>query len=101
MSMAGPATWITLPSTNADVIAISLIPDKPEACPTLIQPGRAADNFDNFSGNTGLPYAIHLQRQRVDHFRRIRAGSFHGRHSRSMFSRGGFQRSEEHTSELQ
>src|SRR5579871_783003 len=71
MSTAGPATWITLPSTVVDVVAIF----------QLLQSGGAAHDFDDFPGNTGLADAIHVQRQRIDHLGCVGAGRLHGSHA--------------------
>src|SRR6266849_6525554 len=82
MSTAGPEIWITRPSTaTAVVVAIGV----------LLQSGGAAHNFDNLSGNTGLPDAIHVQRQALDDVSGIGARRFHGRHARRVLGRSGFK----------
>jgi len=38
----------------------------------LVEGGGAAYDFDDFARDAGLPHAIHIQRQLVDHFAGVR-----------------------------
>src|SRR5579864_6588718 len=92
MSTAGPATWMTLPSTQPFVVAINAFQPLPYGRGSvLVQSGGAAHDFDNLSGYAGLPHAIHLQGQGVDYIGGVAAGGFHRGHAGGMFGRSRFQ----------
>src|ERR1039458_2030485 len=81
-STAGPETWTTLPISNALVVAISLI---------SLRGGGAADDFDDLFGDAGLPHAVHVESQPLDHVAGVGGGRIHGGHAGGMLGGGRFQ----------
>ena len=51
----------------------------------LFQSSSTADDFDNFLSNTGLPDAVHVERQLLNDVGGIRTGRIHGRHPGGLF----------------
>src|SRR3954451_21045191 len=79
-STAGPDTTTTLPVTTSVVTIMSLLRRR-----------RAAYHFDDFLGDAGLAYTVHIQSELIDHFRRVGGGGIHRCHTRRVFTGGGFQ----------